>query len=443
MRQHHRVDPVGAGGPAPRLHGPQPLDLARRADHGDARLGRQRVAGEVELGQRHRLVVEAARGGPDLVGRRGDGGDALPLLVGVGARLGDQRAVDLAGGQQADQQRADRTAVLHVVELGAGPHGVGLDDRAEPVGRRAAADLPVRVRGVRADLRGLHLGVLARRRRSTAATAPRSAGRPGAEVPAQRAAGAHLDQLGQVGVLVDADGVRRADGDAGAALDAAVGVDHAGLELPEPDLARRLGDPVHLLADAVALHGVTASAAPTSVDRSSSACGAPGPEVEGLAGPALLAVPGDHPEQRVGHPVDRHGAGDPVDERGVGPERAAEADVDRLFDVLVDVRDVAPEADVGDLGLGARGRAAREVHADHAGVVAAPLASSPDDSCASSARAHLTARSLVSTTAKRQNSEPGAGDDAALEGPGERRVRLHERLGQQVVEPLLGDARRR
>ena len=34
----------------------------------------------------------------------------------------------------------------------------------------------------------------------------------------------------------------------------------------------------------------------------------------------------------------------------------------------------------------------------------------------------------------------GAGHHAPLEGAGERRVLLHERLGQQVVEPVLGDA---
>ena len=37
--QHHGVDPVGPGGPAPGLHGPEPLHLAGRAHHGDAGLG--------------------------------------------------------------------------------------------------------------------------------------------------------------------------------------------------------------------------------------------------------------------------------------------------------------------------------------------------------------------------------------------------------------------
>ena len=50
-----------------------------------------------------------------------------------------------------------------------------------------------------------------------------------------------LTQFGQVGVLVDPDGVRRAHGDARAALRIQqIGMDHAGLELPEPHLARRV-----------------------------------------------------------------------------------------------------------------------------------------------------------------------------------------------------------
>jgi len=96
--------------------------------------------------------------------------------------------------------------------------------------------------------------------------------------------------------------------------------------------------------------------------------GAPGPEVEGLVGTAALAVVRHEAEERVGHPVDRDGTGQPVDERGVGTERAAEADVDGLLDVLGDVCDVAPEADVRDLRLSAPGGTTREVHPDDPGV---------------------------------------------------------------------------
>ena len=164
---------------------------------------------------------------------------------------------------------------------GGGPHRVALDHRAQTVGRGAAADLPVGVRGVGADLGRHHLGVLVldQGRRGPQRLVAEPA--PGAEVPAQRAAGAHLDQLGQVGVLVDADGVGRAHGDAGAALDAAVGVNDTGLQLPEPHFARRLGDAVHLLAQAVALHAPTARARrPAGRSRR----GRPGgPRVEGLA----------------------------------------------------------------------------------------------------------------------------------------------------------------
>src|SRR6202035_3065457 len=127
---------------------------------------------------------------------------------------------------------------------------------------RTAADLPVRVRRVGADLRRLDLGVLVGRRRRRRPERFVAKPAPGAEVPAQRATGAHLDQLRQIGVLVHADRIRRADGDTRAALDAPVRVDHPGLELPEPDLAGRLGYPVHLLPDAVALHDVTAWAVP-------------------------------------------------------------------------------------------------------------------------------------------------------------------------------------
>ena len=43
--------------------------------------------------------------------------------------------------------------------------------------------------------------------------------------------------------------VGRAGRDADATLDAAAGVDHRPLQLPEPDLARSLVDVVHLVAD--------------------------------------------------------------------------------------------------------------------------------------------------------------------------------------------------
>ena len=70
-------------------------------------LGRQLVAGEVQLGQGHGLVVEAARGGLVIsLGRGGDGGDALPRLVGIVAGLGDQRAVDLPGRPAAAMSSA-------------------------------------------------------------------------------------------------------------------------------------------------------------------------------------------------------------------------------------------------------------------------------------------------------------------------------------------------
>ena len=62
-------------------------------------------------------------------------------------------------------------------------------------------------------------------------------------------------------------------------------------------------------------------------------------------------------------------------------------------------------------------------------------------SCASSGAGPLDGAFLGLDHGEAAELRAGAGDDAALEGPGERRVLLHERLGQQVVEPVLGDAR--
>src|SRR5215212_722914 len=81
---------------------------------------------------------------------------------------------------------------------------------------------------------------------------------PGTEVPAQRAAGAHLYELGQV-VLANADGVGRASRDAYPALHAPIGVYDGLLEIPEPDLPRGLLDVVHQLPDVEAGHRSTSS----------------------------------------------------------------------------------------------------------------------------------------------------------------------------------------
>src|SRR5918995_698912 len=151
-------------------------------------------------------------------------------ILGFGGALARQKsAVDLAGFEQRDQQRADEAPVLHAVYPLPDAGRVALLDPPhafDALAIGAASDLPGRL-------------VL------QAAT--------GAEVPAKRAAGAHLDELGKV-VLADADGVGRAGRDAHAALHAAVGVDHRLLQVPEPDLARSLVDVVHHLPDIEAGH---------------------------------------------------------------------------------------------------------------------------------------------------------------------------------------------
>ena len=235
----------------------------------------------------------------------------------------------------------------------------------------------------------------------------------GAEVPAQRAAGAHLDQLGQP-VGADSDGVAGAGGDAGPALDAAVGVDDGLLELPEPELAGGLLDVVHLVADLVSGHVRAAFLGGWLAARR---WGAPRPLVERLAVAPFGAVAGQQAGQGL-QLVDRLGALDPVDERGVGAEAAAEPDVDRLQDLVVAVGGLAAEADVGDLGLGAGGRAPGEVHPHDA------VAGLVGPSRRSSSRAQVAALALVSTIAKRQNSLPVQATTPRSKAPG---------LGMQVA----------
>ncbi len=132
-------------------------------------------------------------------------------------------------------------------------------------------------------------------------------------------------------------------------------MDHARLQLPEPHLAGRLRNAVHLFAHRVTLHELTAAGAPVTVAVNSAMGYPPGPQVERLVVPSLGLVAADHAHQRIGNLAHGRGAGHPVDECGIGAERAAQPDVHRLFDVLVHVGDVPPEADVGDLRLRAGG----------------------------------------------------------------------------------------
>ena len=100
------------------------------------------------------------------------------------------------------------------------------------------------------------------------------------------------------------------------------GVDDPGLELPEPRLARRLLDAVHLVADAGSPSSARRRLGPGDRvpvplgQRRAVVVGHPaGPVVEGLVLSPLRLVAADDPQQRVGHVVDRPGVLDPVDER--------------------------------------------------------------------------------------------------------------------------------
>src|SRR5215210_3619933 len=233
--QGDRLDLRRAPRPRPRLHRLDALDLTRRPDHGYARVGRQVLALEVHVPERERLVVEAPGALADILGRRCEERLALPPLRLALAR--DERTVDLTGLEQAYEQRAHEPAVLHAVEALLETGGVALLDVPDTLD---AAAVPV-------------AGYFPRRLVLQAAAR--------AEVPAQRAARAHLDQGGQV-VFPDPDRVRRAGRDAHAALHAAVGVYDRFFEVPEPDLPGGLFDVVHHLADVEAGHATSYQPSP-------------------------------------------------------------------------------------------------------------------------------------------------------------------------------------
>src|SRR5918994_594304 len=152
---------------------------------------------------------------------------ALPPL-GL-ALAGDEGAVYLTSFEQRDQERADHAAVLHPLYRRLYPGRIALFDVSDPLdgpGLAVAGNLP---------------GLLVLQ------PSPR------AEVPAERASRAHLDERGQV-VLPDADGVGRAGSDAHPTLDTSVRIDDRLLQVPEPDLPGCLVDIVHQLPDVEAGH---------------------------------------------------------------------------------------------------------------------------------------------------------------------------------------------
>jgi hypothetical protein len=75
----------------------------------------------------------------------------------------------------------------------------------------------------------------------------------GAEIPAKRASRAHLHEGREI-VVCDADGVGRASGDARAALDAPVGIDHGFFEIPKPNFSGSLVNIVHHVSDVETCH---------------------------------------------------------------------------------------------------------------------------------------------------------------------------------------------
>ena len=124
--------------------------------------------------------------------------------------------------------------------------------------------------------------------------------------------------------------------------------------------------------------------------------------------------------------------------------------------MLTDVGDVAAQADVGDLGLGAARRTPREVHPDHPAVLTAhrPVTvGTPPERDRHRGRAFCVVGQLA-VEPPGQLHRPLLGLDdreaaelrarachhPALEGTGERRVLLDQLLGQQGIEAVLGHA---
>jgi len=126
-----------------------------------------------------------------------------------------------------------------------------------------------------------------------------------------------------------------------------------------------------------------------------------------------------------------------------GPSDQPSSDVHRFFDVLTDgVCDSPRETDVRDLRLGARCRQPEKCMRDDPCSAPArlPLPLARRELRIEGARP-LDGTFLGPTTAKPAELEPVHANHAALERARKGRVRLNERLGQQVVEPVLRDAR--
>src|SRR5215213_10526656 len=106
---------------------------------------------------------------------------------------------------------------------------------------------------------------------------------PGAKIPAQRTAGAHLHQLRQV-IRTNAQRVGRTGRDADAALHAAPGVDYRPFQFPEPDLAGRLVDVIHRVPDGERGRHITSGTSVAETPPTLPSSPSPGPTGEGGRG---------------------------------------------------------------------------------------------------------------------------------------------------------------
>ena len=120
-----------------RLHRLEPLDLARGADQGDPRVRRQVVLLQVEVGQRQRLVVEAAGAGdaPRLASAPG-----APRLSTARARSASPRARRRSPRSPAARSAAPRRR-RHPARRGSSPHPRGEAGGAAAPDRPSGADV--------------------------------------------------------------------------------------------------------------------------------------------------------------------------------------------------------------------------------------------------------------------------------------------------------------
>ena len=322
--------------PWPRLHRLDAFDLARRPHDRDPGVRRQVVVLEVDVPERERLVVEAARALADLLGRRRQESLALPAFGLALAR--QQGAVDLALFEQRDQERADEPAVLHAVYPLLDPRRVALLDAPHALDALAVrAPVIFQVdsycnppRGQKSQHNEQPVHILTSSGRSSSPMPMESVGQAATHTPhcTQRSASITAFSRSQNQTFPGASSMSFI-----MSLMSKPAITRTPRSDRLPQRLAQLGVPLP-----------------------------PGPLVEALALATLFLELFEDGDEGVGDVLGRLRALHPVDKRSVLAEGAAESYVHAFHDGVPRLRGLAAEAYVPDLGLSAGGRAAGEVH---------------------------------------------------------------------------------